>query len=46
MSPHRTISITHAAAVEDVAFGGSPWMAMRWFADGFLSQRTVIATLP
>jgi hypothetical protein len=33
-------------ALEDVASRDSPWMTIRWLADGFLSQRAVIATLP
>ncbi len=35
-----------SAAEEDVASGGSLWITMRWLADGFLSQRALIATLP
>jgi hypothetical protein len=35
-----------SAAVKDVVSGGSLWITMRWLADGFLSQRTLIATLP
>src|SRR5918998_5187623 len=34
------------AAVEDVHPGGSLWITMHWLADGFLSQRSLRATLP